>query len=285
VLRSGTQRTLPYQIKSGVAAEGPSLAPGDNDEFERLIAEAQSQRFSGWDFSWLRNRLVEEPAPWDYEYEVAKEFPRIKSLLDLGTGGGELLSSLVPLPEQSYVTEGYPPNAAIARDRLRPFGVDVIRTYADDNTAEHQEGALPLRDESLDMVIDRHESFVAGEVCRVLKRGGVFLTQQAGSGNFPELNEFLGAPKKEKAWDLQVARKQISEAGLLVTEGREARLQSWFRDVGAVVFLLSAVPWQLEGFTVDGYLDKLRELHGVIARAGSFKVTRRRFYVKALKRS
>jgi SAM-dependent methyltransferase len=260
------------------------LAPSDGDEFERLIADAKSRKFSGWDFSWLENRLVEETPPWDYRHEVTKEFPRIKSLLDMGTGGGELLSTLVPLPEQTYVTEGYPPNVAIARDRLRPFAVDVIRTYADDNTVDTQTGALPFRGESLDMVIDRHESFVAGEVYRVLKKGGTFLTQQAGSDNYPELNEFLGAPKNEKVWDLKVARQQISEAGLSVTEGREARLQSWFRDIGAVVFLLLVVPWQIEGFTVDGYLAKLRELHDSIVRTGSFNVTRRRFYIRALKR-
>ena len=260
------------------------MPPNDGDEFERLVAEAQSQKFSGWDFSWLKNRLVEESPPWDYEQEVTKELPRIKSLLDLGTGGGELLSSLSPLPRRTYVTEGYPPNAAIAKERLRPFGVDVVRTYADDNTAEPQAGALPFRDGSLDMVIDRHESFVAGEVCRVLKRGGIFLTQQVGSGSYSELNEFLGAPKNEKTWDLRVARQQISEAGLSVAEGREAKLQSRFRDVGAVVFLLLAIPWQLEGFTVDGYLDRLRELHRSMLRTGSFKVTRRRFYVRALKR-
>jgi SAM-dependent methyltransferase len=260
------------------------LAPSEGEEFRRMIAEAQSQGFSGWDFSWLENRRVEEAPPWDYKHEVTKEFPHTGTLLDLGTGGGELLSSLAPLPKGTYVTEGYQPNAAIARDRLRPLGVDVVRTHADDNTAKPQGGALPFRDESLDMVIDRHESFVAGEVCRVLKKGGVFLTQQAGSDNYPELNEFLGAPKKAEVWDLEAARQQIAEAGLFVTEGKEARLQSWFKDIGAVVFLLQAMPWQLEGFTIDGYLDKLERLHRSMVRTGSFKVTRRRFFIRALKR-
>lgn len=259
------------------------MVTSGTDEFERLIAEAQSHKFSGWDFSWLKDRLVEEFPPWDYKQEVVKEFPSVKSLLDLGTGGGELLSSLGPLPEQTYVTEGYPPNATIARDRLKPLGIDVVRTYAEDNTAKHQSGVLPFRTGALDMVINRHESFVAREVCRVLKRGGVFLTQQVGSANFPELNEFFGAPKTEAVWDLQVARQQIGEAGLYVTTGREARLESRFKDVGAVVFLLLAVPWQLEGFSVNGYLDKLKELHRLIVRTGSFRVTASRFYLRSIK--
>ena len=259
------------------------MGTNDAGKFERLIAEAQSHKFSGWDFSWLEDRLIEESPPWDYKREVVNELPGAKSLLDLGTGGGELLSSLGPLSEQTYVTEGYPPNAIIAKDRLKPFGIDVIRADAEDNTAKPQSGALPFRTGAFDMVIDRHESFVAREVCRVLKRGGVFLTQQVGSANFPELNEFLGAPKTEAVWDLQVARQQIGEVGLYVTAGREARLESRFRDVGAVVFLLLAVPWQLEGFSVNGYLDRLKELHRFIVRTGSFRVTATRFYIRSIK--
>jgi hypothetical protein len=223
------------------------------DEFDRLIAEAQSQKFSGWDFSWLRDRLVQETPPWDYEQEVVKEFPRIRSLLDLGTGGGEFLSSLGQLPERTYATEGYPPNAVIARDRLKPLRVDVVRTYSEDNTKRPQVGALPFRTKSIDMI------------------------------NYPELNEFLGAPKTEPVWDLQVARQQITEAGLHVTTGQEAQLESRFKDIGAVVFLLLAIPWQLEGFTVDHYVDKLKELHKLIVRTGSFSVTARRFYLSSLK--
>ena len=89
----------------------------------------------------------------------------------LGNRGGEFLSSLGRLPVRTYATEGYPPNGAIARDTLKPLGVDVVRTYAEDNTKRPQLGALPVRTESLDMIIDRHESFVASEVYRVLKRG------------------------------------------------------------------------------------------------------------------
>ncbi len=226
---------------------------------------------------------MQENPPWDYKLEVVKEFPRIRSLLDLGTGGGEFLSSLGQLPERTYATEGYQPNVAIARDRLKPLRVDVIRTYSEDNTKRPQAGALPFRTESLDMIIDRHESFVASEVHRVLKRGGIFLTQQAGSANYPELNEFLGAPKIEAIWDLQVARQQITKTGLHVTAGQEALLESKFMDIGAVVFLLLAIPWQLEGFTVVRHLDKLKELHQLIARTGSLSVTARRFYLSSMK--
>ena len=48
------------------------------------------------------------------------------SLLDIGTGGGEFLSSLQALPQIVYATEVYKPNMPIARKRLSSLGVEVI---------------------------------------------------------------------------------------------------------------------------------------------------------------
>lgn len=259
------------------------MVESEEEKFNRLVGDAQSAKFSGWDFVWLQGRLMEESPPWDYRQEVAKALGQAESLLDLGTGGGELLSSFGSLPRQTCVTEGYPPNAIVARDRLKPLGIDIVRTLADDNTVSPQTGALPFRTGSLDMVIDRHESFVATEVYRVLRKGGVFITQQAGTSNYPELKEFLGHSEDEEVWDLGAARRQISEAGLSVAEGREALLQAWFKDIGAVVYYLLAIPWEIEGFTIDAYSDKLRELHRDIGRKGTFTVTARRFYIRSVR--
>lgn len=39
---------------------------------------------------------------------------------------------------------------------------------------------LPFKDSSFDVVANRHESFDVGEVYRVLRPGGYFVTQQVG---------------------------------------------------------------------------------------------------------
>src|SRR2546422_10155292 len=73
----------------GPMTRAKDLVVRNPDDYGRLIADAQSSKFSGWDFSWLKNRLTEEAPPWDYKQKVSEQLPRIKSLLDLGTGGGE----------------------------------------------------------------------------------------------------------------------------------------------------------------------------------------------------
>src|SRR3984885_15278096 len=92
--------------------------------FEQLVAEAQAAPVSGWDFSWLTARSSsEDPLPWDYRAEVARYAAEARSLLDMGTGGGEWLASLTPHPPYTVATEGWPPNVPVAAQRLRQVGI------------------------------------------------------------------------------------------------------------------------------------------------------------------
>jgi len=251
-----------------------------------LAAEAESRQFEGWDFAYLEGRLTEELCPWDYRAIVAELLLNTESLLDLGTGGGELLASLRPLPHLTLATEGYRPNLPVAKRTLNPLGVQVVETYCDDNERLPQRGALPFRDDSIGLVIDRHESFIAKEVSRVLEPFGCFVTQQVGGENYPELNSALGvaeAPTRP-GWNLREAVRQIEDAGLVVSDSREARLEAWFSDVGTVIYYLRAVPWQIPNFSVEKYRAKLRELDQTIRQDGRFRVTFPRFLVQATKR-
>jgi len=67
----------------------------DNELFDYLVSEA-SKKFEGWDFSYLEStgRVQEFPLSWNYRNEVTIRLLEASSLLDMGTGGGEFLSSL-----------------------------------------------------------------------------------------------------------------------------------------------------------------------------------------------
>jgi SAM-dependent methyltransferase len=259
--------------------------------FEELVAEAESQSFEGWNFSYLDGRLTEGPLPWDYTRIVTGLLPGVDSFLDLGTGGGELLASLRPLPRFTLATEGYRPNVPVAKRRLHPLGVQVIETFCDDNNnLVPQRGALPFRDDSMDLVIDRHESFIAVEISRILKPSGRFITQQVGGADHPdELKAALGVAEAPSPttmmtrWDLKEAVRQIEDAGLVVTDAREAGLDAWFSDIGAVVYFLRAVPWRIPGFSVEKYRSGLSELDRTIRQDGKFRVNFSRFLVQATK--
>ena len=85
----------------------------------------EAASFSGWDFSHLDGRWQEGEIPWDYG-EIVREFLQDSmELLDMGTGGGEFLLTLGHPYARTTVTEGYPPNAALCRERLAPLGIRV----------------------------------------------------------------------------------------------------------------------------------------------------------------
>ncbi len=247
----------------------------NHELFDFLISEAE-QNFEGWDFSYIEStrRMHEFPLSWNYRNKVKERMRGISSMLDMGTGGGELLSSLSPFPEYTCATEGYEPNIAIASKRLEPLGVKVCRVDDDES--------LPFEDETFDLVINRHESYSVREVKRILKKKGTFITQQVGGQNNKELNELLGAPRYEYYnWNLKTAVSQLKVAGLEIIEQKEDMVKTRFYDIGTIVYYLKAVPWQVPDFTVEKYFEMLKEIDNHIQKEGYIDFTCHRFLVIA----
>jgi SAM-dependent methyltransferase len=260
------------------ALSGPESRVTDRRRFDELLAEATSQEFSGWDFSFMDGRWRESPPTWDYRRLILDRLKRASSLLDMGTGGGEFLASLPLLPADTSATEGYPPNLPLARRRLEPLGVWV--------EAPLSGGRLPFADGRFDLVINRHEAYVPTEVRRVLAPGGRFLTQQVGGRDNIRLNQVLGAAgaRQYGDWDLSRAVHELEEAGLRIVYAREEFPETLFVDVGAVAYYLKAIPWQIDGFSVDEYREPLWALHQTIQADGGLLVTSHRFLVEAERR-
>ena len=249
------------------------------ERFRKLIDEAKKAGFSGWDFNWLDNRMSQEDTPWDYRKLVIDSIKGIRSLLDMGTGGGEFLASITPLPEDTHATESYPPNQVIAIKRLSPLGVKVFKftKYV----------SLPYEDDYFDIVINRHDDFDPVEVNRILKPGGKFITQQVGGLNNLELNQIL----QEKIsfefidWGLAPTLIRLYEANFVVDAAEKAAIKTTFLDIGAVVYYLKAIPWQIKGFNPETHAEGLKKFHNIIELQGKFTTIAHRFLVIARKRS
>lgn len=222
-------------------------------DFDTLVDEALTSPFTGWDFGAFHGRFVTGSTPWSYEDFVRERIRRMTSLLDIGTGGGELLASLAPLPIRTAATEGHPPNIPIARERLTPLGVEVAGVTDD---------MLPFPDASFELVVNRHHSYDAAEVRRVLTRDGTFFTQQVSGRDLAGLNAALAAPRhRNHDWDLQQAIIDLTGAGFAVTWRAESAGWAEFCDVGAIVMYLRVVSWQVPDFDVEKYRPRLRALH------------------------
>lgn len=244
--------------------------------FAELLRSATETPLTGWDFGIFGGRLTEETTSWDYEELAADLLADAGSAVDLGTGGGELLSGFATLPARTVATECHPPNVPVAHRRLAPLGVPVVQA------AEEPDVPLPFRTGAFDLVLNRHESYTAGEIRRVLAPGGLFLTQQVGGRDLAELNDALAAPAHDYlGWDLASAVAQLAHAGLAIVDQREEFAAGELRDIGAVALFLRIAPWQIPDYTVDAYRDRLRELHERMLVDGPLRVRHHRFVVSA----
>ena len=220
--------------------------------------------------------MSEGPRKWSYGSIVLARIRQSRALLDIATGGGELLASFSPLPPLTCATESYKPNVPVARERLEPLGVEVFETEED--------RPLPFEDEKFDLVINRHESYSPSEVFRVLRPGGWFITQQVGDRNDVDLRRLLGATRfKPDPWNLKLASDQLTESGFRVVSRKQGYHKTRYFDIGALVYHLKAVPWMIPDFSVKRYFPVLTKLNDMIERDGYLEVRNHRFLVVAAK--
>ena len=253
--------------KRGAAPDAPL--------FEKLVSRASRQPFSGWDFSYIESRLTSEPLPWDYMKRVRESMRAGRAILDVGTGGGERLAELAPFPAEAFATEAYGPNVPIARARLEPLGVTVVPVKSN--------GALPLDDGTFDLVINRHEKFIATELWRVMRPGGLFITQQVGERMNIELRQWLEGRPVERSPSTRLERsvQSLRNAGFDIVDTREAFTARAFHDIGAIVYYLKAVPWSVRGFDVETHRDRLLAIHDHIQEHGRLEVTGHHYFIEA----
>jgi len=230
--------------------------------------------FSGWDFSYINGRMIEDKLSWNYKEIVENNIIGKESLLDMGTGGGEFLCSLSNLPQIVCATEGYEPNILIAEQRLKEKNI-LLKPIKNDSE-------IPFNNEYFDIVINRHESFNVKEVKRILKKGGLFITQQAGGLNGIDINTAFETKTTENIdWCLIKNIEMLKNAGMEIIEYDENIGKMRFNDIGAIVYYLKCISWQIKDFSIDKYYNKLVIMNEIIEKNGFMDFVLHRFYIIA----
>lgn len=90
-------------------------------------------------------------------------------------------------------------------------------------------------------------------------------------------------PPSYPDWTLRTARTQIEAAGLTVRRAEEWVGDAGFRDVGALVYYLHAVPWQAAGVAPERMDAELRRMHEEMAAGRPLQLETNRFLLVAEK--
>jgi SAM-dependent methyltransferase len=258
---------------------------------DRLLVEAEARPVTGWDFSWLGERMSSTRPPWSFAEIVASHARQSPDLLDMETGGGEWLAALSHRPPRTVASEAWPPNVDVAGARLRPLGVTVVWDEgAPDNVDQHADekrGRLPFPAESFALISNRHGAFVASEIARVLVPGGIFLTEQVG-GDYNDFYDMLALSRPEQSarlWGLRLAEEQLVAVGLRIIDSGEDEKLTSFADIGAFAWYLKAIPWVVEGFAIETHRPQLEQLYERIENTGPITVRQPAFWLKGAKRA
>ena len=241
--------------------------------------KAEERRpFAGWDFSYLNDKWTDEKPPWSYEDLVRAVLRGSSSVLDVGTGGGERLLSLrAALPATVVATEGYPPNLALARQRLAPLGAQVLAAESS------LRGRLPVPDAAFDVVLNRHSGLNISEVGRVLRPGGTLLTQQVDGTSLQDLMAAFDSKPKWPWSTLDFYLDLLGSAGLGADLAEEWTGRLIFKSVGALVYYLRAVPWLVDGFSVATHLPYIEQQQARLEQDGQLVFSQKLFVLRAKK--
>ena len=254
----------------------------DNNRINKLkeewLKEEEIAHIHGWDFSHIHDRYNEEDdLPWDYESIIRKYLKDDMKLLDYDTGGGEFLLSLNHPHKNTSATEGYLPNYELCKKELLPLGIDL--RFSDD--AKN----IPFDDNSFDMFINRHGDFNAKEAYRLLKKDGLFITEQVGSDNDRDLVEMV-LPEFEKPFpdlNLAIQKKKFEELGFKIIQAYEVYRPIRFYDIGAFVWFAHIIEWEFPDFSVEKCFDKLLKMQEIIDKNGVLEGTIHRYLIVARK--
>ena len=198
-------------------------------------------------------------------------------MLDDDTGGGEFLLTLNHPFDKTSATEGFKPNVQLCKETLLPLGIHFKECS--------NPSRIPYENETFDLIMNRHGSFDAGELHRLLKKDGIFITQQVGGDNERDLVEMVlpGTKKPFPHLNLKEQKKVFEDAGFHIIRGEEAYRPIKFYDIGAFVWFAHIIEWEFPGFSVDKCFERLLKMQEIVEEKGEVEGTIHRYLIVAKK--
>lgn len=199
----------------------------------------QNGELEGWDFS--RINMGRDPVPWDYSSVVRFYLKSTDKVLDIGTGGGEIFLSLAPNIGEGIGIDNNPAMIQTAKGNQSRL---VIRNV---EFIEMNGSHLKFEADDFDVVLLRHLRVYVGEIVRVLRPGGYFITQMVGKRSSKNILEAFGWTSDSFGTDwwqpVGELAQQFQEKGCRIIAQGEYDVRYWFKDIPSFMFWIMSVPW------------------------------------------
>lgn len=204
-------------------------------EYEKFYEKVG--RSNGWDFSKIQSSS--EGVRWDFYEEVIKRGKKTDILLDIGTGGGENIIRIAPslfFLIGIDLSKGMLETAIANLKKSNAANVRFFHMAADE---------LQFPTEFFDIVSSCHAPFFSGEVFRVLKKGGLFLTQQVSEADKLNIKKAFGRGQAFDETDGALKERYIREltnAGFSNIQSFDYDAAEYYQRPSDLIFLLKHTP-------------------------------------------
>ncbi|WP_338786909.1 class I SAM-dependent methyltransferase [Metabacillus sp. FJAT-53654] len=204
-------------------------------EYERFYDKVG--RLNGWDFSKVKS--ISEGVKWDFYTEVTKRCKNTDVLLDIGTGGGEnilkIAGSLLFLVGID-LSNGMMETALSNLRKSNLLNVRFCQMSSDD---------LQFPTGFFDVISCCHAPFYSIEVAKVLRSGGLFLTQQVSEADKLNVKEAFGRGQSFGEIDGALKEKYIRElieVGFSDVKSFDYDAMDYYQRPEDLIFLLKHTP-------------------------------------------
>jgi ubiquinone/menaquinone biosynthesis C-methylase UbiE len=231
----------------------------------------------GWDFSQVK--VIEEGPIIDYSRVVESHLGRNKTLLDVGTGGGERLKAFAPKVREAIGIDIDRKMIKTAAENLRRSGSQNVNLILCDSEK------MPVVEAHIDIVINRHAPFGAKEVSRILRLGGTFITQQVSEGDKRNFKEVFkrGQSYGEKRGTLKKRYlRELRESGIHVVKEQTVNTTEYYESIDDVIFLIANTPI-IPNFNFEKEQEKLEEIEDKFKTLKGIKTNSERFLIVGTK--
>lgn len=229
----------------------------------------------GWDFSKITKGMKVVGKKWSY-LEIVKNYVNNKTiLLDIGTGGGELLLKIARYVKKAYGIDYSRSMIKTARKNLLKSKIQNVEFKLADAKQ------LPFPDNYFDVVICRHSDFSPKEVFRVLKPDGIFITQQVGENDKENIKKIFGRGQAfgEKVNSLMNRYlKELERNGFKILRKDIYNATEYYANIEDLIFLLKNTPI-IPDFDIEKDQKFLEEIEKKYKTASGIKTNSYRFLI------
>lgn len=159
----------------------------------------------GWNFNKVNYEKISESG-FNYYITVLKEINENTKMLDIGCGCGEKSVKYFSLAKEVVMLDN-------EKEMLKKAKENVKMSYGDTKkftfVLGDKDEKLNYPDEYFDLVVSRHCGANMGEVFRVLKRGGIFISEDYDEDDCLALKEHFGFGQGYENYKNNIREKRI----------------------------------------------------------------------------